>query len=477
MSRTFVHVATALICLIGLPRARPAEAGGRAESGSPARAGVDKKRPLPRCVIAPIDVGLVPRVSLNALRRPCARNYLGLALGYARAGELRGVQIGLGAAAVDRAAVGVQIAIGVTAAGHGAAGLQLAGLVSAAGDDMRGIQIAGLVNAAGEDMTGLQLAGLINAAGGDTFGPQIALLGNAAGQSAAVLQVGGLFNAAGKEVRGVQLAGLFNAAGDDMRGLQISGLFNASGGRAEAIQLGGLFNAASQLRGGQVAGAMNVVEGGQGAQIALGYNRVYRELTGIQIAAVNIGRHVSGAQIGLVNIARRVDGVQLGLVNVADRASAPIGAVSWMRDGDRALEVWGGEALSLSAGVRMGTGRVYSIAGIASGPHVDGRPWGPAAGAGVKASFDRIALLIDALGHALFFDGVDDQALLAQARARVAYDVTERVAVAAGATWNVFVSGDRDGEDLPLGPDSVDRSGDTTVRQWPGLTGAVALRF
>ncbi len=116
---------------------------------------------------------------------------------------------------------------------------------------------------------------------------------------------------------------------------------------------------------------MNATEGGQGAQIALGYNRVYRELTGIQIAAVNIGRDVSGAQVGLVNIARRVDGVQLGLVNVADRASAPIGAVSWMHSGERAIEVWGGEALSLAAGVRMGTGRVYSIAGIASGPLVE----------------------------------------------------------------------------------------------------------
>ncbi len=477
MSRTFVHVATALICLIALPGVPRAEAGGRAESRPGPKAGVDKKRPLPRCVIAPIDVGLVPRVSLNALRRPCARNYLGLALGYARAGELRGLQIGLGAAAVDRSAVGVQLAIGVSAAGHDAAGLQLAGLVSAAGDDMLGIQIAGLVNAAGEDMTGLQLAGLINAAGGDAFGPQIALLGNAAGQSAHVLQLGGLFNAAGKQVRGIQLAGLFNAAGDDMRGLQLAGLFNASGGRASAIQLGGLFNAAAQLRGGQLAGAMNAVESGQGAQIALGYNRAYRDLTGIQIAAVNIGRHVSGAQVGLVNIARRVDGLQLGLVNVADRASAPIGAVSWMRSGERALEVWGGEALALSAGVRMGTGRVYSIAGIGSGPLVDGRPWGAVAGAGVRAPLGRIALLVDALAHALFFDGVDDQALLAQARARVAYDVTEQVAIAAGATWNVFVSGDVDGEDLPLGLDSVDRSGDTTVRQWPGLTAAVALRF
>ncbi len=55
--------------------------------------------------------------------------------------------------------------------------------------------------------------------------------------------------------------------------------------------------------------------------------------------------------------------------------------------------------------------------------------------------------------------------------------MTEQVSVAAGPTWNVFVSGDVDGEDLPLGADSVDRSGDTTVRQWPGLLASVAMRF
>jgi len=237
----------------------------------------------------------------------------------------------------------------------------------------------------------------------------------------------------------------------------------------------GLSNVAASLRGAQLTGGMNAAGRGAGLQLALGYNRAYSELAGIQIAAVNIGGVVSGAQVGVVNIARRVRGMQIGLVNVADHADAPIGAVSWMRQGERAVEIWAGEALA-AAGVRLGTRRVYSLVGLSSGPLADGAPWGPVVGAGVKIRLAaRTGLLLDALAHTLLFDGIGDVGLLGQARARVAYDLTERLALALGATWNAFVSSDVDGEDLPLGPDTLDRSGDTAVRQWPGLSAAVSV--
>ena len=464
----------ALICLIALP------VGARAEAPTgPARpsAKVAAKAPPPRCVIAPVDLAITPRVSLNALRSPCARNYLGLALGVSKAGELRGLQIALGANGVERDAMGLQVALGVNGVGSDAKGVQLAGLVNAAGESFTGFQIAGLINAGGEDVTGLQLAGLGNASGEGATGIQLSGLFNASGEGATGIQVAGLFNAAGEGLRGAQVSLLFNAAGGGGAAIQVAGLFNAIGGPATGAQLAGLFNAAERLRGLQIAGGMNAVENGEGMQAALGYNRALGQLDGVQIAALNVGRDVHGAQIGLVNIARDVHGMQLGLVNVADHADAPIGAVSWVRSGERALEVWGGEALALSAGFRLGTERIYSLVGLASGPLVDGNPWGPVGGAGVKGRFGRIGVLVDALVHGLFFDGIDEQALLVQARARLAYDLTPRLALVAGPTWNLFVSGDRDGTDLPLGADTVDRSGDRVVRQWPGLTAGAALRW
>jgi hypothetical protein len=452
---------------------------------------VAKSRP-PRCVMAPIDLAVTPRISLNRLRAACSRNLLGIALGGSRAGELRGLQIAIGVNGVERSAIGAQVAIGVNGVGEDSAGLQLAGLVNASGGSFTGVQLAGLINAAGEDITAIQVAGLINASGEDVTALQIAGLGNATGGETTGLQasllfnatgdhlrgaqVTGLFNAAGESVRAFQFAGLFNAAGEDARGVQIAGLFNAVGEEARVIQISGLFNAAGQLRGAQVAGAMNATGDGTGLQAALAYNRADKHLAGVQVAAVNVAGDIEGAQLGLVNVARRVRGVQLGLVNVADQADVPIGAVSWVRRGERALEAWGTEAL-IAAGLRLGTERVYSLAGLASGPLVDGAPWGPVAGAGVRGGLGRIDLMFDALAHALFFDGIDDQALLAQVRARAAYELNDWLALSAGPTWNVFVSGDVDGADLPLGGDSLDRSGDTAVRQWPGFTGGAALRW
>ena len=498
-------VSVALIWLITLPGRASAET----PSGPAAPSARVAKQPPPRCVIAPIDLAVTPRISLNRLRTPCARNTLGLALGASKAGELRGLQIALGANAVERDMIGAQVALGLNAVGEGAGGLQIAGLVNAAGESFTGIQLAGLVNASGERVTALQLAGLGNAAGGRATGLQVAGLFNAAGDDVRGVQVAGLFNAAGEGVRGLQASLLFNAAGDHVRGLQasllfnaagdhvrglqasllfnaaggdgravqVAGLFNAIGGPATAGQIAGLFNAAGELRGFQLSAGMNAVGRGEGLQAALAFNRARHDMTGVQLAAVNIGDHVAGAQVGLVNIARTVRGAQIGLVNVADRVDAPIGAVSWVRSGERALEVWSGEALALSAGVRLGTERVYSLVGLASGPLVDGNPWGPLAGAGVKGGRGRIGLLVDALAHGLFFDGADEQALLAQGRARVAMEVSERIAVTAGATWNVFVSGDRDGADLSLGGDSLDRSGDLAIRQWPGLTAGASLAW
>jgi hypothetical protein len=474
MTRPLVGPA-ALICLIALsPRSF---AGPASSSSAPAPAGTraEKKAPPPRCVIAPVDLAIVPRISLNARRRPCARNYLGLALVYGRADELRGVQLALGANAVERSMVGAQFAFGVNAAGGNATGLQHALLVNAAGASFAGFQLAGLINAAGQDLRGVQFSGLINAAGRDATAFQLSGLGNAAGGQATGLQASFGFNAAGGGMRGLQLAGLFNGAGSDSRAVQIAGLFNAIGGRASGVQLAGLFNAAGRLHGLQLAAGMNATGHGEGLQLAAGYNRAEVALTGVQIAAVNVGRDVSGAQIGLVNVARRVRGVQLGLVNVADDVDAPIGAVSWVGRGESAFEMWGGEALALAAAARLGTHRFYSLGGISTGPLVDGMPWGPVGGAGVKGAIGRAGLLFDALAHALFFDGFADQALLAQARARLAFAMTPRLALTVGATWNVFVSGDVDGAGLPLGGDTVNRSGDTTVRQWPGFTAGAVL--
>jgi len=450
-----------LLVLPGLARADDSVAGKATPAARPVPP--PPPPPPPPCAFAPVDLAIWTTIGLNSSVHPCARNLFGLGLGGTRAGELQGLQLALGLSVVDRDAYGVQIAGGISVAGKQAFVGQVSGLVSVIGENGRGLQVAGLVNATGGRLQGLQVAGLVNAAG----------------VSMAGLQVGGLINAAGGDLHGIQVAGLINVAGEDMVGLQAAGLINAAGKNVRGLQAAGLVNAAGELHGIQIAGGMNALGQGGGLQIAGGYNRAEHWLDGVQIAVVNIGCEVTGAQIGVVNIAGRVHGVQLGLVNVATRADVPIGLVSFMREGERAIEAWGGEALPINAALRLGTPHVYSLLGFGSAFYRADEPIGPLAGVGVKGRVAaRVELLVDVVAHELFFLGADNgQALLAQARARFAIDVLPRVAVTVGATWNVFVSDDVDGTDLPLGLDRVRTSGSTTVRQWPGFNLGVALGF
>jgi hypothetical protein len=196
------------------------------------------------------------------------------------------------------------------------------------------------------------------------------------------------------------------------------------------------------MRGIQVAGLLNVAgERLSGVQISAGYNRVGAELSGAQIGLVNVGAEVRGLQLGLVNIATRAHGLQLGLVNVAREADAAIGAVSVGRGGPRWVELWADDQLAAHAGERLGGKWVTSLVGLAADPLRDGTPWGPLAGAGVRiAVMPQLEVLLDAVGHLLWLDGVDQVRGLVQVRARAALVLSGRYALTAGPTWNLEIA-------------------------------------
>jgi hypothetical protein len=200
---------------------------------------------------------------------------LSLSIFYGHLGSVRGLDMSLGVAALERSLEGVQTAGLLAVAGETMKGGQVAGLLSVAGDRGEGFQLAGLGSVGGEDFTGVQIAGLFGAAGERLKGVQIAGLFSVAGESARGLQASGLFSVAGDYLDGVQLAGLFNVAGEDSRALQFAGLMNITGGTCNGLQFG-LFNVAGKLRG-------------------------------VQIGLVNAAGEVEGLPIGLVNLTRKED--------------------------------------------------------------------------------------------------------------------------------------------------------------------------
>lgn len=267
-----------------------------------ARAGQEKKteEPAPRHRF--LNLSLFYPVSLNRSKHDTAN--ISLSLLYGRQGSVRGLDVSLGAAALEESLEGVQLAGLAAAAGESMKGVQAAGLFSVAGDRGEGVQFGGLGTVAGEGFSGFQAAGLFAVAGEHLSGAQVA----------------GLFGVAGNAAEGLQMSGLFSIAGDDLDGIQVAGLFNVAGENSRALQ---------------IAGLMNVT-----------------------------GETCRGLQVGLFNIAGRLTGVQVGVVNVAGEIQgAPIGLVNLTRKEDRRIQmaVWASSLSLINAGIKIRAKNFYSV--------------------------------------------------------------------------------------------------------------------
>jgi hypothetical protein len=249
-----------------------------------------------------LNLSLYYPVSLNKSKSDTAN--LNLSLLYGHLGSVRGLDLSLGAAALETSLEGVQLAGLIAAAGESMKGAQAAGLFCVAGDRGEGIQLAGLGSVGGEEFSGLQVSGLFAVAGERLQGVQISGLFSVAGQSTIGFQASGLFSIAGDKLDGIQIAGLFNVAGEDSRALQVAGLMNVTGGTCRGLQVG-IFNVAGKLK---------------------------------------------GVQIGLVNAADEIEGLPIGLVNLT-------------RKEDRRIQMatWAGSVSLLNAGVKIWAKRFYSI--------------------------------------------------------------------------------------------------------------------
>jgi hypothetical protein len=177
----------------------------------------DAPRPLP------LNVSLVPPLSVNAPFGYRTANFVALDLLVGSAAALEGVELsGVGSRngvvrGVQLAGVGNWVASGAYEQSGDARGAQLAGVLNWTGGSVRGAQLAGALNAAGRDSAGVQLAGAVNLA-----------------STLAGLQAAGAVNAA-SAVRGLQIAGAVNWA-SEAAGIQLAPV-NVTG-RVHAAQLG-----------------------------------------------------------------------------------------------------------------------------------------------------------------------------------------------------------------------------------------------
>lgn len=298
-----------------------------------------------------------------------------------------------------------------------------------------------------------------------------------------VAELGGAFNIDRGNVQWIQVAGGFNLVEGNTRGLQLSGGANINFGTMKGLQLTGGSNFLfDTLAGVQLAGGSNFIDGPvAGFQLAGGVNVATKELNGMQIAgggnfalgemnrmqvsaALNYARQVSGIQIAaganvcmdtmhgaqgaILNIAKDVRGVQVGIVNYSNSyiEGVPVGLISIVVHGLHEIEIASTERGMTRVALRTGTRDFYNILDFAFDPiSVGEREWmfgyGFGHRFGMHPKFDLSwDFIVNHFSRGAFSDYTSEWA---QMELTAEWRPYKSFAIAAGPTFNYFVSGTR----------------------------------
>ena len=343
-------------------------------------------------------------------------------------------------------------------------------------DRVRGAQVSLAGNIAQDGVTGAQLGGAFALSYGPVIGAQVAGYNMALGGIRGI-QVGWIGSVAIGPVRGAQVS-MVNVANGPVRGAQI-GLVNVEKGDLDGAQIGlvNIDKPTRESRGAQV-GLANVT-GGTG------------ERTASSVGLVNVAKKQRGVQVGLVNYADEVEGFQIGLVSVARKNSgASFSLIPIVLDGDNRATLGWTETSVLGAGLKLGTRRIYvKLAwGFTRDTNDHGHreyTWTVGLGAHLIPRGGKFFLDLDASTTgfaALSSSGSRSDWELSSAenegrsvhslRLQAGFAVARHLMIVAGPSLNVQnASGSDDRRPRTIrSAEAVWRSGDTTVRMYPGFS-------
>lgn len=449
----------------------------------------------------PVQVSLIPSVSVNSLNGSAANNFsLNIFGGYSKG--LKGVEVGGLFNILREDMKGVEVAGLANFVGGEVEGLQVAGLYNHTIGAAGGMHVAGILNINYETLTGVQVAGILNHVTKDVKGMQVSGIGNDSWGAVDGFQVGGIYNFARKDVNlfqvggivnhsrhtnGFQVAGIVNNA-TDVKGFQISGIAN-HGRTVHGFQVGGIANAAHDSVGGfQFAGIANYARKLGGFQFAgivnAGSDAPKGQFAGILNVATG---EVRGVQLsGLVNFARRVHGVQIGALNVSDTVSGvPVGILSFVAKGYHSGDVSFSDTYTTNLAFRTGVRSFYNI--FTGGARLHDFQSFMTAGYGIGTTFNssgKLGYSLEAVQRVVFEKDRDDHGLShhSQLGFYCRFLNRKRISIIAGPTFNVLVTGWKDPESgvflSRVAPYSLfkDRYHGNLVQGWIGFRMGVEYR-
>ena len=345
------------------------------------------------------------------------------------------------------------------------------GLVADRSRRVRGLQLAIGWAQTDESLVGLQMAAGAILTQGNFEGVQMSAGANILRGTGRGLQMVGGGNIVEGSYVGLQMAGGINTISANMKGLQMAGGANWAGGDGVGLQMAGGINLAKNFTGLQIAPA-NYAETMTGMQLGV-VNATRRSASGFRLGVVNTARESHGFSFGVVNVAKHDDGESFALINI-------------IGNGIHDVSLFSTDVMLTNVGVKLGGRHLYTnlIGGyqpgdeLAVGPErfsAGSKRFATGVGIGWRFPVQRgplayAELEADWLQVRPVWRWTGNAPGMASLRLQAGLRLAPYVVLLAGAGINVAVA--TDGQDLDLArglPQSVERSGDTTVRIYPGL--------
>jgi len=303
---------------------------------------------------------------------------------------------------------------------------------------------------------------------------------------------------------GAQITAGLNIVRGTGRGLQLVAGANVADGGYVGTQIAGGSNATTGfMKGFQLAGGINWAGNGSGLQIAGGANVSVKDFTGLQLSTVNYADSIDGMQLGVLNVARsHAGGFRLGVVNVAGESHGfsfgvinvakrdegeSFALINLVGNGIHNVSLFASDVMATNIGFKFGGRHLYTnlIAGYQPGDELAAGP-GPeqfsagtkrfATGAGIgwrfpveRGPLSFAELEADWLEIRPVWHWINNAPAVGSLRLQAGLQLAPHVVLLGGAGVNVAVATDGRDADLARGPQSVQHSGDTTVRIYPGL--------
>ena len=370
----------------------------------------------------PFQVTFISPMGTNGVESGKIRNNLSFNILAGYNGGLSGIEIGGVANNLRYDMDGIQISGFSNVVLGKSDGCQLSGFSNVTRKSFKGLQASGFSNVVCEDSKIIQVSGFSNVVKGTTKGTQISGFSNVSTGDATAIQVGGFSNV----VKG------------SIDGTQVSGFCNVSSGAGKAIEVAGFINTTNgSLKGGQFAGFANVATGSvKGVQISGFANTSAKDLQGAQIS-------------GFFNYTRKLKGLQLGVINYCDsvESGVPIGVLSFVKHGYRAIDISGDETLYLNASFLTGVKHFYNILSVGSRPGESKLYWGYGYGIGSDQKIgNKFEVSFQLSSHHILVDKwyFDELNLLNKAKVNVLFNLTKNIGIYAGVSYNVFITNETD---------------------------------